>query len=63
VQRHAPRQLADEMERHAPGQFAPIEAGRHDPHTPAGNIQKFQISLFRKRGAGGFRLAQERGRR
>lgn len=49
VQRYAPQELAAELERHAPGQFAPLQSRRHDHHTPAGNIQKFQTSLFRKR--------------
>ncbi len=49
VQRYAPQELADELERHAPGQFVPLHARRHDHRTPAGNIQKFQTSLFRRR--------------
>lgn len=49
VQRYSPEALLDELERHAPGKFAPVEARRHVHVTPMQNRQHFQFSVFRKR--------------
>ena len=52
VARYAPGALADELERHAPGAFEPVRAQRHEHATPGGAIQRFQVSVFRRRAAG-----------
>lgn len=48
VCRYAPAELATEIRQLTGGQLAPIHAERLDHVTPLGNIQKFQISLFRR---------------
>ena len=48
VQRYAPATLAALVAKVAPGVFAPIEAEQVPHHTPKGNVQQFQFSVFRK---------------
>lgn len=50
VMRYAPEELADELERLAPGLLVPVEARRHTHVTPKGNRQQFQYSMFRRGG-------------
>lgn len=48
VRRYAPKDLAAELERWAPGVFV-LEKGAYHAHvTPQGNEQRFQTSLFRR---------------
>jgi SAM-dependent methyltransferase len=49
VCRYAPKTLLAEIERQAPGGFDMVRSWRHDHHTPAQNVQKFQTTLLRKR--------------
>jgi len=46
VVRYSPDSLADEVQRHAPGVFARVEARHFEHVTPAGTRQKFQMSVF-----------------
>lgn len=48
VMRYAPEELAQELNRLAPGQFEMISSRRHLHVTPKGNRQSFQYSVFRK---------------
>lgn len=48
VQRYSPDTLTARVARLAPGVFAPIEADQMPHHTPKGNVQAFQFSVFRK---------------
>lgn len=48
VMRYAPEALAEELERHAPGDFVPVRALRHAHRTPDGVEQSFQTSVFRR---------------
>ncbi len=50
VQRYSPEALAAMLERHAPGVFAAQTSLRHDHVTPKGAVQKFQTSVFTRRG-------------
>ncbi len=49
VRRYSPADLAAEIDRLAPGRFEPLKALRHEHITPKGNVQNFQLSVFRKR--------------
>ncbi len=48
VVRHAPEELAQELDRLLPGRFETLDARRHMHVTPKGNRQSFQYSVFRK---------------
>lgn len=48
VQRYAPDALAARIEAALPGRVERLEAARHRHVTPKGNVQAFQISVFRK---------------
>lgn len=48
VVRYSPDGLADELQRHAPGVFAGVEARHFEHVTPGGTRQKFQVSVFVK---------------
>lgn len=48
VVRYAPRELAAELDAHAPGAFAPVSASAHLHRTPGGAAQSFQTSVFRR---------------
>lgn len=50
VVRYAPEELAQELDRLAPGRFEMVSAQRHLHITPKGNRQSFQYSAFRKTG-------------
>lgn len=50
VVRYAPEELAQELNRLAPGQFEMISAQRHVHITPKGNQQSFQYSVFKRTG-------------
>ncbi|WP_343116570.1 class I SAM-dependent methyltransferase [Ostreiculturibacter nitratireducens] len=52
VMRYSPEALAAEVDSLAPGRFQPVEAERHSHVTPKGNLQNFQVSVFRKTEAG-----------
>ena len=49
VQRYSPQTLAALVDHLMPDLFDVIHAEDHAHHTPMGNIQKFQISVFRKK--------------
>ncbi len=49
VCRYAPESLLAEIEAQAPNSFEKVQSWRHDHHTPAQNVQKFQTSVLRKR--------------
>jgi trans-aconitate methyltransferase len=51
VVRYAPEQLAQELNRLAPGKFEMISAQRHVHITPKGNRQSFQYSVFKSMGS------------
>ncbi len=48
VQRYSPETLADTTDRLIPGLLSPVHAERHAHRTPKGNVQNFQISVYRK---------------
>lgn len=48
VQRYSPETLAARVAELAPGLLTPLHAERHAHHTPKGNVQEFQFSVFRK---------------
>ncbi len=48
VVRYAPHDLTAELDRLAPGAFAPVSASGHVHHTPGGAAQRFQTSVFRR---------------
>ena len=49
VQRYSPDTLARRIDDLAPGLFDGVHAAHHVHRTPAGNVQHFQISAFRKK--------------
>jgi len=51
VVRYAPEELAQELNRLAPGKFEMMSSRRHVHITPKGNRQSFQYSVFRKKGS------------
>ena len=50
VQRYSPAALLAELDRLAPDAFVPVRSDRFEHVTPNGNIQKFQMSVFRRTG-------------
>ncbi|MGV6812518.1 MAG: class I SAM-dependent methyltransferase [Brevirhabdus sp.] len=48
VQRYAPQQLLDEVNRHAVSPFALIQSRDHTHKTPRGGAQSFQISILQR---------------
>lgn len=49
VKRYSPEALARRIDDLAPGLFEAVHAAHHAHRTPAGNVQNFQISVFRKK--------------
>ena len=49
VVRYSPAEMQAEIDRCAPEQFTAIGSDRFDHITPAGGIQKFQMSILRRR--------------
>ncbi|MFN2307936.1 MAG: trans-aconitate 2-methyltransferase [Paracoccaceae bacterium] len=49
VQRYSPETLSAQIDDLAPGLLVPIHAEHHVHRTPKGNVQNFQISIFRKK--------------
>lgn len=52
VARWSPEALADEVGALVPGGFETVGAERHEHVTPKGNVQRFQVSVFRRAGPG-----------
>lgn len=50
VERYSPQTLAAQIDHLMPDLFDVIHAVHHAHHTPLGNTQTFQISVFRKKG-------------
>lgn len=48
VERYSPESLRAEIDRLAPGAFAPVTQGRHVHRTPLGREQAFQFSVLQK---------------
>ena len=49
VQRYSSDTLAAQVEKLAPGLLTPIQSERQAHHTPKGNVQDFQFTVFRKK--------------
>ena len=49
VQRYSPDILAERVAELAPGLLTPVQSDYHAHHTPKGNVQDFQFTVFRKK--------------